>query len=324
MNLRSAFEALGPEASPTGTIRVEQVRDDIFVGRTNEGGPVVFIRTADRNLAPKAMRLEHIFVEDERSCTVELEGDRQYTDRFTVVRCTAADRSLQEVFVDVVDSMLQRLPVSPSVQVVRTALTRLFELFEKLSEPARKSVAGLWGELFVIARVSVKRIPFVVGAWHTEPGARFDFASGVNAVEVKLTSGQVRRHNFSLDQLREDPGASIAIASIITQPSAGGVTVLELYRSIRLALGDDTRLIEHFDQVVLGTLGTSATLGFDLAFDRELAERNLRFFSARSIPRPALPLPPEVSDVHFAVDLSNVSPISRPVGGSQLIRALMV
>lgn len=72
-------------------------------------------------------------------------------------------------------------------------MNQLIELFRAIAKPARKSLQGLWAELFLISQACQPAI--LVDAWHTAPEDSYDFAVDNQRIEVKSFSGQICQHH---------------------------------------------------------------------------------------------------------------------------------
>ncbi len=94
------------------------------------------------------------------------------------------------------------------------------------------------------------------------------------------------------------------IASVLMERSAGGQNINDLVDGIRDIAGDPELLV-LLDAAVAQTLGNDWRIAQEHRFDRQLADESLRFLDARSIPSVPSQIPPEVSDIHFRVDLTN-------------------
>ena len=172
-------------------------------------------------------------------------------------------------------------------------------------QPPRKTVLGLWAELFLICQ---SRDPAtLIRCWHAGPEDRFDFADGPQRIEAKAASSRLRIHTFALEQLHPPVGCTAIVASVIVERSAGGQTIADLLDEIRSAVGAPDLLI-RLDSVVSQTMGSEWRQANTIAFDRQLAEDSLQFFDSRDIPSVSSNVPPEVTDVHFRVNLTQQSP----------------
>src|SRR4029078_3598315 len=100
-------------------------------------------------------------------------------------------------------------------QTTSDAIATIVELFRSLQAPPRKSVQGLWSELFLIAEA--RHPTLLLRAWHATPGDRYDFNLGTARLEVKSVAGAVRHHHFSLAQLSPTGGTTALVASLFIE-----------------------------------------------------------------------------------------------------------
>jgi hypothetical protein len=239
-----------------------------------------------------------------------------------VIRCTGEDRSLHEYFLRALHPIIASLPTTPSRDDISGAVQRLVDLFRKLTAFPRKTIAGLWAELFVLARAHDPTT--LLAGWHALREDRFDFAFGIDRLEVKSASGGHRIHHFALEQLRPIGQTRVLIASLLVERVEGGTSINDLVDSVRQRITDPTLLI-RLDSIVAETLGQDWRSTQQTRFDLQRAVHSLRFIEATSIPAVGMPLPAEVSGVHFKVDLSDHSmpPPADFIGESKLFRAAM-
>jgi hypothetical protein len=300
-------QLLQPQAGSGERFAVRQIGQySCHIGKSTAGYPALLIAVQppparDR---PAPIVLEHVRVQYDVACSVYRPDGTEETSRFTLILCTDSDRLMQEYFLRTVSSVVLALNNAPSQGEVVQAINTLVELFRTLTQAPRKSVQGLWAELLVIAEAPDPAA--LIQYWHSLPEDRYDLTAGTQRVEVKSTTGRVRLHHFSLDQVRPPPGTRVLVASLFVESAAGGTSVLELFEEIRARAADDTTSLLHLDRVLRLSLGNAWRQGLQERFDRQLAVGSLRFFETQAIPAIDVPLPPEVSDIHFRVDLSNI------------------
>ena len=112
------------------------------------------------------------------------------------------------------------------------------------------------------------------------------------------------------------------IASVLIERAQGGSSVADLVDVIRSRVADPAVLL-RMDSVVAQIVGRDWRSTQQVRFDLELAVSSLRFLDAATVPAVPLPLPAEVTGVHFRVDLTN-QPLSSPaplLAISRLFRA---
>ena len=252
--------------------------------------------------------LQNLSVLHNVDCRMQDSDGGSSIHRLSVIRCRGDDPLLHEYFLRALTPVLASLPARPAREQVVGAIATLIELFRRATQPPRKTVQGLWAELFVIR--AAPDPAFLLRCWHIAPEDRFDFAEDTQRLEVKTASGRVRTHRFSHEQLRPVAGTVVVIASVLMERSAGGQSVNDIVDEIRQLVADPDLLL-RLDAVIADTLGSDWRAAQEDRFDRQLAAESLRFLDARTIPSVPAELPPEVTDVHFCVDLSN-HPLTLP------------
>ncbi len=113
---------------------------------------------------PAPIRLEHLRVEHHARCTIYTNG--AITEgHFTIVRCHHASSPVQDLFLRFTEPLIRKLPSRPTPQDIHATITAIVELFRAASQPASKTVQGLWSELFLISQA--ENPGALVQAWHT-------------------------------------------------------------------------------------------------------------------------------------------------------------
>jgi hypothetical protein len=291
------------------------------IGKDTSGNPVLLVQ-ADNALPGTAapLVLEHLCVIHLVNCRIQTgeHGEQQRT--LSVIRCTDTDRAVREYFLRCLHPIVASLRQAPSRDQISEAVHKLVDLFRRMADAPRKTVAGLWAELFLIARSTDQAC--LLAAWHAIPEERFDFGHGIDRLDVKAASGGLRLHHFTLEQLRPVGPVRVLIASVLTERSEGGTSLNDLVDSIRARVTDPDDLI-RLDSVVALTLGQDWRAMQQTRYDLQQAAQSLRFIDATAIPSVANPTPPEVSAVHFRVDLTQ-HPMLFPdtlIQGSGMFRA---
>ncbi len=284
------------------------------LGKDASGSPALLVSlvgAAATTLVPP-VELEHITVQHRVRCRLWRAATEPEVVTVTLIRCRETDRVLHGYFLDVIQGVLPLLGPAPSEARVREVVAALTELFRALELPPRKTVQGLWGELYLI--VQAADTAALVRAWHTTPDEPYDFCGAGQRVEVKSASGDKRGHYFTLQQLHPPADTIAVIASVFVERSGGGVSLGELIERARLRISGRADLAVRLDQVVAVSLGQNWRNGLSQRFDWERAQGTLAFFDAATIPsiRPAN-VPTDVSEVRFRSELSALFPIAEVV-----------
>jgi len=280
------------------------------LGKDSQGSPVLLItaRPELEHHRPPPIELEHLVVQHRVQCRLWHAAVRSEEAVFTIVACRQADQALRDYFLRVLDGVVPLLGPSPTEDLVREVVDALAELFRSLMIPARKSVQGLWAELFLI--VESRNAATVLAAWHSVPEERYDFSRGTQRIEVKSAPAGVRSHYFSLSQLTPPPGAAVVIASVFVERSGGGVSIAELVESVRTRAANDPQALFRLDKLLAANLGHNWRNALDERFDLELARASTAFYPAERIPSVGPAVPSEVTEVRFRSDISGVEPVT--------------
>ncbi len=252
---------------------------------------------------PVPIKLEHLTVQYDVNCRISRSTGDIEEGQFTVVRCIGLDQALHIYFLRSISAIIISLGTTPSRLDVSHAITNLTTLFRAMTEKPRKSVQGLWAELFLVARAYDTAT--MVTAWHITPEDRYDFSVGNQRIEMKSTATRIRQHHFSLEQLSPPTDTTLLIASLFVEYAGAGTSIMELAEQIRSRISDNPDLLFHVDQIISLTLGENWRDALEARFDLELAEDSLAFFEITAIPTVGRNLPLGVSDVRFKSDLSN-------------------
>lgn len=281
------------------------------------GSPCLLLRQAYASTPTSPIRLQNLIVSYGVPCIITRPDSQQEEGTFTIVKCSNVDPSLFPHFLKILSPIIITLGPTPSAAAVRKAISGLVDLFQALTIPARKSVQGLWAELFVIRHSS--NPSEVARAWHGAPGEHVDFVSGRHRIEVKSSSTRTRIHHFSLVQLTPPVQARLVVASVFVENIGGGLSLLQITEEIRTILSEDAALVARFDAVFYATLGASWMEAMEERFDSELAFESLQFFDSVQVPTIGGSIPKSVGDIRFTSDLSAVPPIDsaslRTAGG---------
>ncbi|MXQ08015.1 PD-(D/E)XK motif protein [Alphaproteobacteria bacterium GH1-50] len=296
-------------SSPIFAARQVPGSECYFVGKDANSQACLLVATMDgsgRN--PPPIRLESLDAQFELICQITDADGQMAEGRFTVVRCRSRDVETIRYFLSVCGVLIRHLGDLPSRSDLASAVQRIASIFQSLRKPPVRSLNGLFGELFLISR---SRNPErSVAAWRIDEGARFDFSVGDVRLEVKTSAGRARKHVFSYEQCNPPSGTEAIVASLLVERIPGGLSLANLITDIETRISKNEDLLLKLHDVTASTLGTSISGAMDVCFDPRLAESSLLFFDLREIPAIRGELTPGVSDVRFASDLVDQSPLT--------------
>ncbi|MBK9512720.1 MAG: PD-(D/E)XK motif protein [Flavobacteriales bacterium] len=270
-----------------------------LLARTPIGEPCLLILLEPQPIPnPPALRLEYISVVHGLTGRVH-EGANTEEALFSLVTLHNIEAGLVEAFLRFAKLIALQLPHRAEPDQVATCIRRFVDLLQSLRQQNRRSIQGLWAELFVLSqRADVERW---IEGWHEDPRGLHDFVLGDTRVEVKSTSTQQRKHYFSHLQLNAPHGSELWVASLITEPTRSGRSVFDLAQTLRERLGVEANVI--LDEMVASTLGVDYGKAGEVRFDYARALESLLFFPLARIPKLEEEVPDLVSDVSYCVQL---------------------
>jgi putative PD-(D/E)XK family protein DUF4420 len=273
------------------------------------GSPCLLIRQSPQQPSSTPIKLENLLVVFDTLCVIMHPRRERESGTFTIIRCTSENPALFPHFLRILSPMVMALGSTPTRAAVRRSIAGLVELFQALTAPAKTTIQGVWAELAIIRLARDPRM--MVAAWHRDPIEHFDFASGVQRIEVKSSSLRRRVHHFSLAQVTPPRGTQVLVVSLFAERSGGGRTLRRLFDDVRELLSSNVELTAHLDATFYASLGSGWEEAMREAFDWELAEESVAFFGSADVPTVAGPIPVTVSDIRFSSDLSATVPLAR-------------
>jgi hypothetical protein len=314
LDLFPIFRSLVPPTVPAGALGYFSAHlipgfENHRLGKDGNGAPALLISVRDvaTKTRPSPIVLENLSVHHDIDCRIKREDGPLEQGRFTVLRCTSGDPALHLHFLRIASPLVMLVGVNPAQTEVRRLIDSLVELFRVLNEAPRKSVQGLWAEVFLISGATTAED--LVEAWHVVPQDRYDFNAGSYRIEVKSATGRIRNHHFSLEQLYPPTGSKLIVASVFVERTGAGTSLGDLVNMIRGRMGGNVNLVAHIDRIVFQSLGNGWQRALDERFDLELAEESLAFFDPSQIPRLCRDLPVGISEVRFRSDFSGRLPL---------------
>ncbi len=268
-----------------------------------------------------SVRLENLEVIHAARCQIARSDGSRVPGTFSVVRCLAEDPALAELFVDVMASVAQQFVKPPPAETASRVIDGVIRMFRNLARPSTRVAQGLWAELFLIAECTD---PVCLAAsWRAATHDRTDFVADKHRIEVKSASGANRIHKFSSEQLREPTGTTGVVASILLHRTSTGLSIRELWATVRGVLTAAPNLIVRTDEIVTSTLGETWKESLQFRYDWQAARSSLKFYAMSTVPSVGHDFPPAVRDVRFTVDLASTSPMSweDAAGHAGLLRA---
>lgn len=298
------FTSLQPATSNTEfeALRLSGNRSD-YLAKGQDGSPVFLLQDAKTGQYHPSLQLRYLAAEFQLTCRLHTDGE-EIEDVFALVSCTAEEQELHELFIRSFDAARNQLTEGAYTEEIKRTVQNLASLFRAFSKPSQRNITGLWAELFTITRSGV--VLEAMKMWRVDSFDRFDFSAPDRFVEIKATTGQLRSHEFSLEQLSVPANGTGFVVSILLQSISGGTSVLELISTIETSVAAEPKMREKLWANVISDLGSDFSASLDRRFDTSYADRNLNIFLMEDIPKPSTSNDPRVTAIRFLADCTGV------------------
>ena len=320
--LYDIFKALSYGDTANNSFVVDSISSTMphRIGRTSEGFPIFFVECID-NAKVSDIKLKLFSVAFNCQCTItDVSGGENIEKEFTLIQLNSINVDFQKYFLEVVYLILRKLSTTPHVTDLKTEISKVIRLFTVQKNISQEIIKGLWAELFLIEQSNNPL--YLINSWHISPNDKFDFNDGKNLVEVKSTTGPVREHTFSIEQLHPSDGADLIIASIFVTKSPMGTSILDLVNKISQKI-DDVEALIRLREVVGQTLGTNIEDVAKIFFDYNYSSSSKKFYHFTDIPKiDLISVPANVTSVHFRSNLMEVQDIDIHTTSSILYKSL--
>lgn len=321
-NLYDIFKSLDYNSTNNGSYLVGQINATLphRIGVTAEGFPVFFIECIN-NANVSDIKLKLFNVAFNCQCSIkDVNSSKSAEKTFSLIQLNSINIDFQKYFLDVVYLILRKLPLTPNVTDLKTEISKVIGLFTVTKSLSQEVLKGLWAELFFIEQS--KDPLYLINSWHISPTDKYDFNDGSSLVEVKATTGPIREHTFSIEQLHPSDGAELIIASVFAVKSPMGTSILDLVDHISKRI-DDVEALIRLREVVTQTLGTHIEEVAKIYFDYNYSSSSKKFYDYKDVPKiNAEIVPPGVSSVHFKSNLMDIESVDVQTAISKLHKSL--
>lgn len=306
-NFYQKFQNLKP---PT-TNQYSAFRVDNFenhrIAKDINGNPSLLIFISDDAISITKQELYSITITNNIVCDI-VEDNNNIKGNFSIISYNGENTELIEYFLKICEIFIITLGNTPSNEQINQVIDKFVELFKILSCPPKRTLQGLWAELFFITEAN--DICKLVSAWHQNIEDKHDFSFGDIRVDVKSSTFRERVHYFSAEQLTSSENIQIYIASIFVETMSNGLSIKNLLDLIETQLKGDIDLVNKVRLLTFTTLGNEIS-AINKKFDYQLAKDSLMICDAKDVPKISISnIQTGVSNVVFKSSLKGIPSLS--------------
>lgn len=300
-----AFEALtnSGDTRAISAVRCGGAKQHLLI-KGNFGEPILLLATEPRKTPRAPVRLKHVSIAFELRFEVTDIGVGEVTSgTYCKLTCEPTSVALHPYFIEVLAATAAVHGTTLSQSDADEAVDVMLELFRQMESPAKTTIVGLWGELFII--YAATNTADFINAWHVAGTDTFDFAFPDARLEVKATERSVREHEFALAQVRGGRPGDL-VASLMLSRSAAGLSTLGLADEIAARVPAVQQ--QKLWTLVLTELGQDAEAADEQTFDLQAARDSLRLIPAAFVPAPRIAGAEEslISNVRFRANVAMI------------------
>lgn len=275
-----------------------------FLAKDMNGAPVFLLHDASKICYVPSIHFRYLNAQFHSTCRVHADGV-VIQDQFAVISCSSNSPELYELFIRCFSAAIEQLPLEAGTRELESSIQELLDLFRAMAIPSGREIAGLWAELFIIERSF--NSPLLMEYWHSDIYEKFDFSWPGGCIEVKSTIRETRSHEFALTQLHPPQNGEGYVVSILMQNLSGGVSVMDLAKSIDITISKAPVLRQKLWSNVAAALGNDFSEKIDRRFDMSFSEKNFLAFNMKDIPVLHQPIDPRITGIRYNVSLNDVT-----------------
>ena len=267
------------------------------VAKNSEGLPSILINTKEDDSLIGNYKGANILLRFKENCKIHEDNTSKV---FTILSCRSDDELTVKMFLDICATTIPQLSEKPSSTEIKKTTNVIIELFKELSDKKR-SIIGLWGELFLIyTSTSVEK---TLQAWHENPTDKYDFYHDNEALEVKCTSNTDRIHKFKHDQLVSKLNNHYIASIMVSENINEGLSVVDLYENL-IKSDLSVNLINKLKKNFFRVLGSNPKEDLnEMKFDLNYSKKNIMYFKLKDISS-LTNNDDAISEISYKVDLS--------------------
>lgn len=307
MKLREIYNELKVEANlneadKSYNVRLLDHEHGVFIGHSSKGEPAILLKSEDVDeLIENIKDLTGVKADFYSICTIDIEGKGQKKDYFNTVTCTRDEEVLKDFFFNFFDAFFQR-EKNITGRMLEEELKNISQLFSHRNKKGRKTMMGLWSELFIINQVHNTEV--WVEKWHENSRSTFDYTFSNVGVDAKSFQTNQREHYFKIEQLNNQSVEQCLVLSLALSEDELGQNIIELFDEIKDKVNSKI-LIDKISQQVFK--GAGDKIDDAKRYNVSIAKKSLCILKSDDIPKIKTQNVPEgVTDVKFKSDCSSV------------------
>lgn len=277
--------------------RIAEFAKDFYIGVDKEKNVVVVIKSYSQNGRPYNINTKALSLE----CNAKVSFSNGNVENVHILKCLLRSKKEKDIFLEVAKLFVND---DYSDKYVVDTFNTLQNFFANKNELSDNELIGFYAELYTIYKFhDFLRIE---NYWQSQDRLKFDFSfTETLKLEIKATTKENRIHHFKHEQLYSNY-YDIYVLSYLLRYDDEGLSMYELMEKIQPILAGNKDLCMRLNYI---EKNTNIDRLKDLKYNPLYTESQMRFFSAKDIPKFQEQTPAGVSKAEYDCSLENVLPI---------------
>lgn len=267
-----------------------------YFGKDRNGNVVYVIKSTSQKSVPSARSTKKLVLMTDVSCNFIIDNVSK-TMTSNIIVCKSNDESEVKSFLRL---CLAYSCGDVSTETLITFFSSMVSLFKESTVGDRSELMGFFAELYTIYYLKERGIDISL-CWQKKDMMKFDFTiSSTKRMDVKSSLTGERKHHFNHEQLFYEE-YDIIIVSILLRLADVGISIFDIVEYCRKIYSTDIIHLSIIEKKIHNY--TESDLK-NIIFDVPYLENNIRFVSAKDVPRFNEISPTGVYNAEYDSDLS--------------------
>lgn len=291
---KSNFESI----SNGSGYKIAEFAKNFYIGIDKESHIVIVIKSDSKNGRPYNISTKALSLE----CNVRVSFSNGFLENVHILKCLLQNKKEKEIFLEVAKLFIND---SYSDTYVIDTFNTLQNFFANKNELSDNELTGFYAEFYTIYKFH--DLLNIEKYWQSKDRLKFDFSfSETLKLEIKSTTRENRIHHFKHEQLNSKY-FDIYVLSYLFRYDDEGLSLYDLMDKIKPILAGNKELCLRLNYV---EKNTSIDRLKNLKYNSIYTNEQMRFYSAKDIPKFKEQTPVGVSKAEYDCSLENVVPLN--------------
>jgi len=299
MKLFEKFSQNFPACLQEFEVSLISYKPHLYVGMTKQNTAVMAIESSQPEVARRILKTQGMSLEINQKVEL-IEGNHSSERIVNLISCNFNNPKELRVFWDVCEIFVDEDNFR-SVTWIVSIFQTLQDFFTTRELPKDIELQGIFAELYTILKF--KDFVNLGNYWHTDEKMKFDFSlTDSFKLEVKSTTGEIRKHHFKHNQLVTNQ-VEILVVSYLLRRDDQGLSLYSLIEDTSPHLSNNPKQLTRLQKILYNV---DREILESMKFAEPYTSQELKIFKAKDIPQFAERSPSGVANAEYDCYLNGV------------------